>query len=119
VSRYGDFPNRRIAVKIKHIVLTNLLFTLPIALSFAGQSSARINTPVHNQTETTKSELERIGYTCERVATNFITCTKNGSTTYWCTNNGKCVEAPRGTSSPIQLPTYETLPNNQLLHQNQ
>ena len=37
-----------------------------------------------------KKDLTDGGYTCVRVAVNFIECTKSGSPTYWCDDAGNC-----------------------------
>ncbi len=42
----------------------------------------------------TRDDLEKDGYSCEYVATNFWECTKDGETTYWCDSTGQCIEKP-------------------------
>jgi len=42
-----------------------------------------------------KKDLTDAGYTCVRVAVNFIECTKKGSKTYWCDDTGSCQPKPR------------------------
>ena len=37
-----------------------------------------------------KKDLTDSGYSCVRVAVNFIECTKSGSPTYWCDDAGNC-----------------------------
>jgi len=46
-------------------------------------------------TDTSQDDLKKKGYKCEVVATDFIECTKDGETTYWCSNRGKtCIKKP-------------------------
>jgi hypothetical protein len=58
-------------------------------------------TPVHAldsptaDTDTSQDDLKKKGYKCEVVATDFIECTKDGETTYWCSDRGKkCIPKP-------------------------
>lgn len=59
--------------------------------SFARQIS-------QNGAGKTKKDLESDGYTCVRVSVNFIECTKSGSDTYWCSDDGTCAQAPAKTT---------------------
>jgi hypothetical protein len=110
------FKNWGISMKVRHIILTTALFALPIVLSLTGQSFALIN---RSQTQNDKGDLEERGYKCERIATNFTECTKNGSPTYWCTDNGSCEEAPKRSSAPtrMRIPTYKIQPVDRYFYQ--
>lgn len=78
------------------------LFALPMALGLAMPSLA---VPNNGGSGTKMDELKKGGYTCERVSVNFIECTKDGSPTYWCTDNGECQQqARRHVTFPGQLP---------------
>ena len=50
-----------------------------------------------------KKDLTDSGYSCVRVAVNFIECTKSGSPTYWCDDAGNCEAKARvkpGAAAP-------------------
>jgi hypothetical protein len=49
--------------------------------------------PIGGGGPTTKDALEKQGYKCELVATNFWECTKDGSPTYWC-DSSSCQPKP-------------------------
>ena len=49
--------------------------------------------PIGGGGSTTKDDLEKQGYKCEVVATNFWECTKDGSPTYWC-DSSSCQPKP-------------------------
>ena len=77
-----------------------VLFALPIVLSLAAPSTAR-----QNDSGSTQTDLEKAGYSCERVSVNFIECTKKGSPRYWCTDDGSCQQAFKiPVTPPSQLP---------------
>lgn len=66
---------------------------LGLSLAFSASSSYAL--PIGaNGSGKTMQDLKDAGYTCERVATNFIECTKSGESTYWCTDDGTCEQAP-------------------------
>ena len=66
---------------------------LGLSLAFSASSTYALPIDPAGAGKTMK-ELQGAGYKCERVATNFIECTKPGQPTYWCTNDGTCEQAP-------------------------
>ena len=66
-----------------------------LVLAISASSSAFALDNGAGGTGKSKSDLEKDGYSCEYVATNFWECTKNGETTYWCDSTGQCQPAPR------------------------
>jgi len=66
---------------------------LGLSLAFSASSTYALPIDPAGAGKTMK-ELQDAGYKCERVATNFIECTKPGEPSYWCTNDGTCEQAP-------------------------
>jgi hypothetical protein len=85
----------------KNLLSGLALFALPMALGLAMPSLAM---PNNGGSGTTMDDLKKGGYSCERVSVNFIECTKPGSSTYWCTDNGECQQARKHVTLPGQLP---------------
>jgi hypothetical protein len=57
-----------------------------------------------------KKKSDLVGYTCVRVAVNFIECTKDGETTYWCDDAGNCEAKPaRVRHDNFRAPLHEGL----------
>lgn len=54
-----------------------------------------------------KKDLTDSGYTCVRVAVNFIECTKSGGTTYWCDDAGNCEAKPRTRPKAERAPNAD------------
>ena len=92
-------------MKKLHILIPSMLCAVSITVGLTAPSLARVDdgAGVH---QTDMQKLKDKGYNCQRVGVNFTECTKSGKPAQWCTDNGKCTEAPL-RQTPVEAPTHE------------
>ena len=79
----------------KHLSRGAAVAVLGAAVMAVGAAPVHALDSPTGGTDTSQDDLKKKGYKCEVVATDFIECTKDGETTYWCSDRGKkCIPKP-------------------------
>ena len=94
----------------KHLGRAAAVTALSAAVLAMGTAPVHALNTSPGGTDTSQDDLKKKGYKCEVVATDFIECTKDGETTYWCSDSGKkCIPKPLKRPSSPRLPLAPTI----------